>query len=207
MRLVHLYTEKRDFPKKFIQEIISLHKNGEGYQKISKALHISHNTVAKVVQKFKKDGSETILQRCPGCPRKLTSRRECLLMRRVEGNRYASSLQLAKAVESQTRVTVSHDTIRRTLQRIGMHEYCPHRKPLLKPMHKKACLEFAKSNEKKSTVFGTNSFKTAWRRKGEDFKEKCMVPTVKHGGGSVLMWNSSTFIWMEQEFPPSLKQR
>ncbi len=27
-----------------------------------------------------------------------------------------------------------------------------------------------------------------WRRKGEEYKEKCMVPTVKHGGGSVLMW-------------------
>ncbi len=30
--------------------------------------------------------------------------------------------------------------------------------------------------------------KTEWRRKGEEYKEKCMVPTVKHGGGSVLMW-------------------
>ncbi len=27
-----------------------------------------------------------------------------------------------------------------------------------------------------------------WRHKGEEYKEKCMVPTVKHGGGSVLMW-------------------
>ncbi len=25
-------------------------------------------------------------------------------------------------------------------------------------------------------------------RKGEEYKEKCMVPTVKHGGSSVLMW-------------------
>ncbi len=25
-------------------------------------------------------------------------------------------------------------------------------------------------------------------RKGEEYKEKCMVPTVKHDGGSVLMW-------------------
>ncbi len=24
---------------------------------------------------------------------------------------------------------------------------------------------------------------------GEEYKEKCMVPTVKHGGGSVLMWS------------------
>ncbi len=69
--------------------------------------------------------------------------------------------------------------------------------------HKKAHLEFARahadkdedywnsilwSDETKIIVFGTDGFKTVWRRKGEEYKEKCMVPTVKHGGGSVLMW-------------------
>ncbi len=42
-------------------------------------------------------------------------------MRRVEENQHASSLQLSKEVESQTGVTISRDTIRRTLQRNGMH--------------------------------------------------------------------------------------
>ncbi len=114
---------------------ISLHKKGEGYKKISKALHISQNTVAKVVQTFKKDGTATISQRHP---RKLTPCQEHLLMRRVEENRHASSLQLSKEVESQTRVTISRDTIRRTLQRNGMHGCRPRKKPLLKPRHKKA---------------------------------------------------------------------
>ncbi len=124
-------------------------------------------------------------------------------MRRVEENRHASSLQLSKEVESQTGVTISRDTIRRTLQRNGMHGCRPRNKPLLKPRHKKARLEFARahadkdedywdsilwSDETKINVFGTDGFKTVWRRKGEEYKEKCMVPTVKHGGGSVLMW-------------------
>ncbi len=74
------------------KKIISLHKKGEGYKKISKALLISQSTVAKVVQTFKKDGTAAIPQRRPGRPRKLTPRQARLLMRRVEENRQASSL-------------------------------------------------------------------------------------------------------------------
>ncbi len=126
------------------KKIISLHKKGEGYKKISKALQNTEyfqNTVAKVVQTFKKYGTATISQRRPGRPRKLTPRQERLLMRRVEENRHASSLQLSKEVESQTGVTFSRDTIQRTLQRNGMHGCRPRKKPLLKPRHKKARLE------------------------------------------------------------------
>uniref|UniRef100_A0A3P9CYM3 Transposase Tc1-like domain-containing protein n=1 Tax=Maylandia zebra TaxID=106582 RepID=A0A3P9CYM3_9CICH len=170
---------RQEMSQNLRKEIISLHRKREGY-KISKALHIIQNTVAK---------------RRPGHPRKLTSQQECLLMRRVEEYRHASSLQLAKAVESQTGVTVSRDTIQRTLQRNGMRGYRPQRKPLLKPMHKKAHLEFARahvekdedywdsilwSDETKITVFGTN--------------EKCMMPTVKHG--CCLLHGSFWFSWV-----------
>ncbi len=95
-------------------------------------------------------------------------------MRRVEENRHASSMQLSKEVESQTGVTISRDTIRRTLKRNGMHGCRPRKKPLLKPRHKKARLEFARahadkdedycesilwSDETKINVFGTDGFK------------------------------------------------
>ncbi len=105
----------REMSQDLRKKIIYLHKKGEGYKKISKALIISQNTVAKVVQTFKKYGTATISQRRPGHPRKLTPRQERLLMRRVEVNRHASSLQLSKEVESQTGMTISRDTIRRTL--------------------------------------------------------------------------------------------
>uniref|UniRef100_A0A3B3SV34 Tc1-like transposase DDE domain-containing protein n=1 Tax=Paramormyrops kingsleyae TaxID=1676925 RepID=A0A3B3SV34_9TELE len=124
--------------------IISSHKKGEGYKKISKAVLINQNTVRR-----------------PGRPRK-----------RIEENRHASSLQFAKEGESQTGVTVSRDIILLYVHHRGM-----------------ACmarLEFARAHTKVN-VSGTDGFKTEWRRKGEEYKEECMVPTVKHGGGRVLM--------------------
>ncbi len=28
-----------------------------------------------------------------------------------------------------------------------------------------------------------------WQQPGEEYKDKCVLPTVKHGGGSVMFWD------------------
>ncbi len=128
-------------------------------------------------------------------------------MRRVENNRHASSLQLSKEVESQTGVTISRDTIRRILQRNGMHGCRPRKKPLLKPRHKKARLEFARAHADKDedywdsilwsdgtkiNVFGTDGFKTVWRRKGEEYKKKM------HGAYSETWWWQCPYVGLHE---------
>ncbi len=44
------------------------------------------------------------------------------------------------------------------------------------------------SDETKINLFGSDGVKRVWRPPGEEYKDKCVLPTVKHGGGSVMVW-------------------
>ncbi len=44
------------------------------------------------------------------------------------------------------------------------------------------------SDETKINVFGSDGVKRVWRQPGEEYKDKYVLPTVKHGGGSVMVW-------------------
>ncbi len=77
------------------------------------------------------------------------------------------------------------------------------RKLLLKMMHKKARKQFVEdkqtkdmdywnhvlwSDETKINFFGSDGVKRVWWQPGEEYKDKCVLPTVKHGGESVMVW-------------------
>ena len=54
------------------QTIISLHQDKQGYNKITKTLKLSKNTVAKVVRKYKNNGTLVAVNGRSGRQRKLT---------------------------------------------------------------------------------------------------------------------------------------
>ena len=69
-------------------------------------------------------------------------------------------------------------------------------------MHKKASKQFAEdmstkhmvywnhvlwSDEIKINLFSSDGFKHVWRRQDEEYKDKCVMPPVKHGGGNVMV--------------------
>ena len=114
-----------------------------------------------------------------------------------------NAVSIAEEIEEVGGLPVSTQTIRRTLHQIGVHGCHPMRKPLLKTIHKKARKQFAEdkstkhvnywnhdllSDEMKINLFGFDGFKHVWRRLGEEYKDKCVMPTVKYGGGNIMIW-------------------
>ncbi|KAI3369416.1 hypothetical protein L3Q82_007640 [Scortum barcoo] len=98
---------------------------------------------------------------------------------------------------------VTKATISNTLRRQGLKSCSARRVPLLKPVHVQACLKFARehlddpeedwenviwSDETKIELFGKNSTCRVWRRKNAELHPKNTIPTVKHGGGNIMLW-------------------
>ena len=117
-------------------------------------------------------------------------------------DQHRSVVSIAAEIEEVGCQPVSAQTTRRTLHQIGVHGCHTRRKPLLKMMHKKARKQFAEDmstkhmdywnhllwfDEMKINLFGSDGFKHVWWRPGEEYKGKCVMPTVKHGGGNVMV--------------------
>ncbi|KAK3562696.1 hypothetical protein QTP86_005323 [Hemibagrus guttatus] len=98
---------------------------------------------------------------------------------------------------------VTKATISNTLRRQGLKSCSARRVPLLKPVHVRARLKFARehlddpeedwenviwSDETKIELFGKNSTCRVWRRKNAELHPKNSIPTVKHGGGNIMLW-------------------
>ena len=168
--------------------------------------------MAKVVQHYQKFGTIKSVNKRSGRPRKLTSRLDRYVTREVSQNPRKSATELVNYL----RCVVS------TFQRQLYHEPCianlhrrrPRRKPLLKPRHNTARLEFVRKYIEKSSsfcdtilwsdktimnLFGSDGMQQVWRRAGDEYADKNVVPTVKHDGGSLMVWGCMSFLGVDEQ--------
>lgn len=183
------------------KRIVDLKKSGKSLGAISKQLQVPRSTVQTIVCKYKVHGIVVSLPRS-GRKRKLSPAAERKLVRMVKSQPRTTKKQVCDELEAAgTKVSVS--TVKRVLHRHGLRGCRARRKPLLQKQHLKAQLKFAAdhmnkdktfwrkvlwSDETKIELFGHNAQQYVWRRKGEAFNPKNTMPTVKHGGGSIMLW-------------------
>ncbi|KAI4885643.1 hypothetical protein NFI96_007298 [Prochilodus magdalenae] len=143
----------REWSQKTREEVIALHKNGNGYKKIAKLLNIPRDTIGSIIRKFKLKGTVETL---PGRGRKkiLSATAVRYLKRNVEKNPRVTAKELKKDL-SDVGTEVSAQTIRRALHNEDLHARTPRRTPLLTPKNKKSRLQYAKVMWTSHKGFGT----------------------------------------------------
>lgn len=191
----------KELSEAFRKNIVAAYESGKGFKKISKDFEISHSTVRKIVYKWRAFKTTANMPRS-GRPSKFTPRADRKMLKEVSKNPKMSSRDLQQALATVD-VEVHASTIRKRLHKFNLHGRRARRKPLLSKRNIKARLTFARENvdkdqdfwnnvlwtdESKIELFGHQSRGHVWRKPNTAFQEKNLIPTVKHGGGSVMVW-------------------
>lgn len=183
-------------------QIEILHKKGMSERQIAKELKVSRNGVHYSLVRKKKTGDN--LDRKRSGRRKVTTAAEDKHLRVTSRrNRKLTASDLRADLNSTRSTSVSLTTVKRRLRSFGLFGRVAIRKPLLRPVNKKKRLAWAKahknwtfdqwktvlwSDESKFDLFAGNRRQYVRRMHTESAADSCIVPTVKHGGGSVMVW-------------------
>ncbi|KAK3545317.1 hypothetical protein QTP70_003720 [Hemibagrus guttatus] len=191
----------KELSKDTRNKIVDLHQAGKTESAIGKQLGVKKSTVGAIIRKWKTYKTTDNLPRS-GASRKISPRGVKMITRTVSKNPRTTRRDLVNDLQrAGTKVTKA--TISNTLRRQGLKSCSARRVPLLKPVHVQARLKFARehlddpeedwenviwSDETKIELFGKNSTCRVWRRKNAELHPKNTIPTVKHGGGTIMLW-------------------
>lgn len=176
-------------------------KDKIGYAAIGQRFGIPKSTVRGIVKRYEVRGTIDSSPRS-GRPSQMTDRTRRRCLQEVKRNPRITADDLRNQLQDAG-VKVSNTTVKRHLNSMNLHGRRPRHKPLLKATHRNQRLNFAKryieesdaffhkilwSDETKIELFPSNGPSYVWRPRGKAFEERYTVPTVKHGGGSIMMW-------------------
>ena len=184
------------------QSAITLRNEGQSLRKIARTLQLSVTAVAKTVKQFEQTGTLEDRKRS-GRPR-VTSKSDNKFIRVTSlRNRRLTAPEIQAQLNATRSTDVSTSTVQRRLRDAGLKGRIAAKKPLLRVINRKKRLAWAKkhrnwtseewksvlwTDESKFEIFGSNRRVFVRRREGERMRSTCVVPTIKHGGGSVMVW-------------------
>ncbi|GFV05056.1 transposable element Tc1 transposase [Trichonephila clavipes] len=181
---------------------LKLFKKGKSYLEIAKIVGRSQSCVQKIIGRFKSDG---LIENKSGRGRKsiLSDVAKRKVLKDIKIDPKLSVVKLAAETSRIIGRCVSAETVRNVIRHAGYSSRVARKKPFISLQNQKKRLEFAKthqlktdnfwkkvilSDESKFNIFGSKGRRTVWRKPNTALDPKNLRPTVKHGGGSVMVW-------------------
>jgi transposase len=187
---------------KLQEQIVKAVKKGSSYQAVSEVFGVSKSGVGHVMERFKQRECVEI-RKSGGRPLVTTKREDDALVRLSKSQPRLDAVQLHAQMVKNYGLKYSVSTVKRRLNNAGLFGRRPCKKPLISAKNRKARVEFAKahknwtaadwskvlwSDESKYLLFGTDGIKYVRRPLNTRFNPQYQLPTVKHGGGSIMVW-------------------
>lgn len=194
--------KKKDLSTSTRSIILFLHQKGFSQRDIAKEIKVSRGAVRNTINIFQESGGLES-RKPPGKPRATSKREDSILYRMSIRDRRLTAPELTARLNETKVNPVSVSTVKRRLKDRGLNGRIALKKPLLRPQNKVKRLAWAKmhrkwsinqwnkvlwTDESKFQLFGSNRRVFVRRRVGKRASEQCTVATVKHGGGSVMVW-------------------
>lgn len=174
------------------------------YAKLAEKYHLPKTTVFDIISRYKRSGRIEDAKRT-GRPPALTERESREIVRQVKGDPFKSTPKLQVEIKERFGKDVCCRTIQNYIRKEGFRARMARKKPLISKRNQRRRLEFARkyskkpvsfwnsilwSDESKINLFGSDGAHKVWRKPNEALKPRNLIPTVKHGGGSLMVWGS-----------------
>ena len=183
--------------------IYNRRKSGETLSSIAEDYDLSPEGVRDIFRRLEERGVAENMTRS-GRKRKTQPRDDRQILKEVQKNCKVS----AREIKDTLNLDISETTIKRRIRETGLGGYVARSKPYISPANRKKRVAFAKeyfsnpldfwksiiwSDESKFELLSCNRRQYVWRKKGEAFKIENLKPTVKHGGGSLMVWGCVSY--------------
>lgn len=188
-------------------KIIALRGTGKSYRKIAKMVKVSFSAVRYIIKRHDETGNTENKPRS-GRPKILTTRERRAIIREVQLHPFISAQKLSSQVATTSGKIVHPQTIRNVLHYANIYGRAARKKPFISEKNRQKRLEFAKSyidkpmefwknvifsDESKFNIFGSDGKRFVWRKPNTELHIKNLKPTVKHGGGNVMVWGCMAY--------------
>lgn len=175
---------------------------GRTQAELSDQFGVSQGAISQLLSSMKNRGTVK-RAKAHGNPRKTTKKLDQMIVRISRDNPQMTAVDITRDLHEFHGSDVSVWTVRRRLCDAGLHGRRPVTKPLISKKNRLARLKFATehvgwtpqqwaeviwTDESKFLLFGSDGRTYVRRPVGTRYDVRYQVPSVEHGGGSVMLW-------------------